>query len=237
VSHTKDKVSDLESLGFIHAHGVRTDKNRNVILKQALEMGADYILWLDADMVFPHDIIVKFLETPVDVVGCLYFKRSYPFDPIGYVKGTNPLKPFRCLNPDMIKDNTLLTVDGLGFGGTMVKMDVYRSMGDEMWMNYDSGFHLPFDNEHSLTHDLMFCRKAQEYGYKIHLHTGVRPGHIAERIITDEDWRNVHDEQRQQEKKIIAIMPTIHPKQAKKTAKILESRAGYPFKRGICWHL
>ncbi len=186
---TTSKMKGLESLVMIDAQGVRTDKNRNTILKKVLDGGFDYILWLDADMIFPPDIILTYMDVSFDVIGCLYFKRRHPFMPIGYVKGDNPLRPFKILNPDEIPEHSVLEVDGLGFGGMMVKLDVYRSMGDDMWMNYDSGFHLPFENEHSLTHDLVFCRKAQEYGYKILLHSDVRPAHIAERLITIDDWR------------------------------------------------
>lgn len=191
LSYTKAKLPQVDRIDFIHAGGVRTDKNRNVILKQALELNADYILWLDADMVFPQDIVEKYLEHPFHVIGCLYFKRSEPYDPVAYIRNNdiNSLNPWYSLNPDKLDTDTVYEIDGLGFGGMMVDLNVYRKMGDDKWMNYDKGFHLPEKNRDGSTHDLVFCRNAQKYGYKIQLHTGVMPGHIAEKVVTVEDWR------------------------------------------------
>lgn len=223
------KLDFIEELHYIDKGGVRTDKNRNVILQNALERGCTHIFWIDADMLFPHDAVEKLYKAEKDIIGCLYYKRTEPYDPVGYVAGTNPIKPFRSLRADRLPQDEVVEVDGLGFGGMLVSMDVYKNMGDDKWMVYDKNFHLPFEIEGQLTHDLVFCRKAQEYGYKIHLHTGVKPGHIAEKVVTEDDWFRENRERLYGQKKVVVIMPTIHQEQAEKTAKILETRAGYPF--------
>lgn len=191
---TQREVKDLKRLDFIYSTGVRTDKNRNVILDKAINEDFTHILWLDADMIYPTDIVKTYIEAKpdLDVMGCLYFKRAHPYDPIGYVKGDNPLRPFQHIDPSKVPDDTILIVDGLGFGGVLVNLDVYRGMGDDKWMVYGSGFHLPFDNENGITHDLLFCRKAQEYGYQILLHTGVRPSHLMTKEVTMEDWKQAN---------------------------------------------
>lgn len=227
ITHTMS-LPGIDEVHYIDKGGVRTDKNRNVILKNAIDLGVDAILWLDADMLYPHDIVEKYLEHEFDVMGCLYFKRSAPYDAVGYLKGTNPIKPFRTLRPDMLEKDTVMVVDGLGFGGMMVKMSVYDALGDDKWMNYDKNFHLPFETENQLTHDLVFCRKVQEYGYEVKLHTGIKPGHIADYVVTEDDWYRSHE--KKGSASVTVIMPTIHPELAVKTAKILSSRAGYPHK-------
>lgn len=223
------EMKDLEDLEYLDKSGVRTDRNRNYILQHALDLNMDYILWLDSDMLYPHDIILKYLQSDFDVMGCLYFKRSSPYDPVGYVKGDDPLKPFHALDPRLLPKDAVLEVDGLGFGGMMVNMKVYKAMGDDKWMKYGDNFHLPYKCEGQLTHDLEFCRTVQKHGFKIFMHTGIRPGHIADYVVTEEDWQREHQPIEKKEKKITVIMPTIHPEMAEKTAKILTERAGIPF--------
>lgn len=192
-THSKSQELGITELNVVHAGGVRTDKNRNTIIQQSLEHDADYILWLDADMVFQHDIVERYFKDvdSFDVIGCLYFKRSYPYSPVAYIKNEDPNAefPWYSLDPDKLPKNKVLEVDGLGFGGVMVNTNVYKKMGDDKWMNYDTGFHLPFKNKHGSTHDLVWCRNAQKYGYKIYLHTGVLPSHLATKEVTIEDWR------------------------------------------------
>lgn len=232
ISHTQKNLKNLGDLFVTYHEGVRTDKNRNVMLKRILDNrpDMDYILWLDEDMLYPHDIICKYLQTDFDVIGCLYFKRSEPFYPVGYLKGSNPLKPYRNLIPHTLEKDTVVEVDGLGFGGMMVNMRVYKAMGEDKWMHYGNHFYLPYDNEDGLTHDLQFCKDAQSYGFKILMHTGVRPGHIASYVVTEKDFYRVKAEEKVEEPKVVIIMPTIHPEIAEKTAKILKTRANYSHK-------
>ena len=234
ISYTKTHLKDLDQLHYFDKSGVRTDRNRNIILEQALARDVDYILWLDVDMIYPYDIICKYLENDFDVMGCLYFKRAEPFSPIGYIKGDNPAKPYKPLDPRLIPENTVIEVDALGFGGMMVNMNVYRTMGEDKWMKYSDNFHLPYEtDEPKFTHDILFCKTAQEHGAKIMLHTGVKPAHMGEIAIVEKHWL----QERGQEDlatsvppspRIAVIMPTVNPKLAKKTANILHTRSGMP---------
>jgi hypothetical protein len=172
--------------------GVRTDKNRNVILQEFLNAGLDYVLWLDADMMYPHNIVEKYLEADFDVIGCLYFKRVHPFDPIAYITNPDatPSAPYMSIDPSKIPDNAIAEVDGLGFGGMMVRMEVYKGMGEDKWTHYGDNFHIPEPRAEQMTHDLVFCRDAQRHGFSIKLHTGVKPGHISTQVITQKNWEN-----------------------------------------------
>lgn len=219
-----NKRSEHE-LAIAYEQGVRTDKNRNLILQMAIERKMDYILWLDEDMLYPHDIILRYLEHDFDIIGCLYFRRSEPYQPIGYVKNNNPLKPYNALEPTLLPKNTVIEVDGLGYGGMMVNMKAYEKMGDKKWTHYGENYHLPFESEGKLTHDLQLCKEAQECGLTIKLHTGIKPGHIGEKVITEEDWKNPT----LKHPKVTVILPAIDMEKAKKTATLMKKRANYPF--------
>lgn len=193
------------------------------MIEKALQAGMDYILWLDADMSYPADIVCKYMEHKFDVIGCIYFKRKHPYDPVLYVDGTNPVKPYKMVDPTSLPKDTVVEVDGLGFGGVMVNCDVYKKMGKDKWMKYGDNYHLPYETENQLTHDLVWCKKAKEYGHKIYVHTGVLAGHVKDQEIGIDDYIKAHQET---QKKVVVIMPTTDVEKAKSTAKQLSSRAG-----------
>lgn len=230
ISYTKQNLKNVGTISLLYQTGVRTDKNRNLMIDKVLKAGnVDYILWLDADMYYQPDIICKYFEFEFDIMGCLYFKRSAPHNPVGYIKGDNPVKPFKQINPLALPKDTIVEVDGLGFGGVMVKTSVYEAMGEDKWMNYGTNYHLPYETEGQLTHDLEWCRNAQKYGFKIYLHTGVKPTHLAEYEVSQTDWERNRVVEPKRES-ITAIIPTINPEKALETSKTLKDRAGMDFK-------
>ncbi len=229
ITYTKNNLKGLNDLHLVYQQGVRTDRNRNIILSQAIKKGdIDYILWLDADMLFPHNIITEYLKHKFDIMGCLYFKKSPPYEPVGYVKGEQKGK-YKPLDPRKIKKDTIYKVAGLGFGGMMVKMSVYDKLGDDKWVKYSDDFHMPGDIGQK-THDLVFCEKAKKHGFSLLLHGGVRPAHIGEHPATEKDFLRVHNERIKTPSKpnVLVILPATNQKQADKTAAILGKRAGEP---------
>lgn len=240
VNRTKREFPDIK-ISIAHHVGVRTDANRNHILKEALkDKTIDYILWLDSDMIYPAEIIVRYLDSvnlgqKIDVIGCLYFKRSYPYQPIAYEFNDGEdknIKPYKTILPSAIKDDTIYEVDGLGYGGMMVSMDVYEKLGDKKWTVYGSNFHLPFDSEDHMTHDLVFCKDVKEAGMSVKLHGGVRPGHISSKIITYEDWQKATEDDFAFKKvmpSVLVIMPTLDVEQGKLAADVMRARAGADF--------
>lgn len=231
ISYTKKKLPDVE-LFIRYQQGVRTDRNRNIILTEFIEQEMDYVLWLDADMVFPPDIIERYLELEklhgeMSVIGCLYFKRSDEHNPIGYIDSGNPERPFRPLMPQLIKRGKIYEVTGLGYGGMLVPMKVYEKMGEKKWTKYGENFHNPHATTGNLTHDLVFCKDVKEAGFKLFLHGSVRPGHIGEKLITEQDFYDKFPPRLLKGIKVAVVMPTTDIELAKKTAEVLKHRAGY----------
>lgn len=190
---------NIENVYLLWQSGVRTDRNRNIMLKRMYEqeIDFDYVLWLDTDMVYPDDMITKYAaQDPFHVIGCMYFKKSPPFAPVGYIEGDNPTKPFKPLNPKSIKPNEIYEVHGLGFGGMMVSKAVYDELGDNKWMSYGKKFHLPYDTDNHLTHDLEFCNTVREAGFTLLLHGGVKPGHIGTGVVTQRNYLEHLDRQK-----------------------------------------
>lgn len=235
IAHTRAVIPDVK-ITMAHRVGVRTDANRNAILKQAIEDGTvDYILWLDVDEEYPVDILERFLLDPkklgidVDVIGSLYFKRNHPYQPVAYQYSGENLKRYKSVLASAISPNQIYEVDGLGYGGMLVNMKVYQRLGQKRWTNYGTNFHLPFDCYNHETHDLVFCHDVKEAGMSLKLHGGVRPGHLSTIAVGIEDWRKATAETFNFESlppNVAVIMPTTDIKQAQLAGEVMRKRAG-----------
>jgi hypothetical protein len=231
ISHTRQNMPEAE-LFIRYQGGVRTDRNRNSILQEFIEHKMDYVLWLDADMVYPSDIIERYfdlekLHGEMSVIGCLYFKRSDDHRPIGYVDSGKESTPYRPLMPQLIRKGKIYEVTGLGYGGMMVPMKVYDALRDDKWTHYGKNFHNPAASVGNLTHDLEFCKTVKDHGFKLFLHGSVRPGHIGEKLVTEEDFYDKFPPRLLKGLRVLVVMPTTDEELAGKAAEVMQNRAGY----------
>lgn len=65
-------------------------KGRNDLAQMAIDTGVDYILFVDSDMMFPPDALVRLLRHGKDVVGATYNKRVAPYESLGKMMGAPP---------------------------------------------------------------------------------------------------------------------------------------------------
>ena len=224
VKHTKQETIVRKETG------VRTDRNRNELLQQFIKDQVQYILWLDADMIYPNNIVETYLKAKADVIGCLYFRRERPHLPIGYIDSGEKENPYRPMLPQMVHFGKIYNVKGLGFGGMMVNMKVYHKLKKKKWMNYGKYFHIPKNERNEkqklegLTHDLQLCKNVLNHGFKLKLHGSVRPSHIGDKFVTAEDYSAEDNiEILRPPKTLIVIVNG-----TKKTAKLLKDKASMP---------
>ena len=185
------------------------------------------ILFLDADELYPPNIFEKLFEANQDIIGTCYYKRTPPYTPVVYVDNENANKdilPYTPIDLPFTPKGQVLEVSGCGFGGMLVRTDVFRMMGDDKWTVYGKNFHIPEDLPDKLSHDLNFCETAKKYGYKIFVHTSVIAGHIARHVVTE---RNFMEElQKTKLPKVVVLIPSIDKEKAKATVNQLASTAG-----------
>lgn len=105
--------------GSVITHG------RNTCVKKALELGADYIFFIDSDLVFPINAIKRFLEHGKDIVGATYNMRMPPHRTLGRMKllpgETDPEQVER-----RIANGGLHEADEMPGGFMFIKTDVFR---------------------------------------------------------------------------------------------------------------
>lgn len=151
--------------------------SRNKLAGYALEMEADYILWLDSDMVFQPDTLERMMDTlnkhpHIDILSGLYFRRTTPFTPVLFNKLE---RDGETLVFEDVKEvpNDLFEVAGCGFGCVLMKTDCLFDIG----MNWFT----PFVDAGE---DCAFCMRAREKGYKIYCDPNISLGHMGYAPIT-----------------------------------------------------
>lgn len=157
---------------------------RNKLARQAIQLEADYVLWLDSDMIFPDDTLVRLYEDlqkykDVSAVSGLYFRRVKPYtpvlfkrveiDPESYWEGYDdyPDEPFEAA--------------AAGFGCVLMKtsmlIDVVKKY--TTWFSPLSGF----------GEDLSFFWRANNCGHKLLIDPRLKLGHISKTSVTEEVYR------------------------------------------------
>lgn len=152
--------------------------SRNKLAGYAVQMEADYMLWLDSDMVFPPDTLERMMKTieenDIDILCGLYFRRTHPFTPVLFNKLERDGETLVFEDVKEIPDD-LFEVAGCGFGCVLMKTDVLFDIGANWFTPYiDAG------------EDCAFCMRAREKGYKIYCDPSISLGHMAYAPVTKE---------------------------------------------------
>ena len=139
-----------------------------MLAKEAIEGGADRVLWLDSDMVFPEDIMIRFgedLDQGWDMVCGLYFKRELPVTPVIYKTLEGGAKAYE----DYPRD-TIFPVAGCGFGAVMMTTELLKRADTDK-----TGAFTPLPR---LSEDLSFCARAASVGARMACDSRIKVGHV-----------------------------------------------------------
>lgn len=150
-----DDGVDLGLFGYV---GTYLHTQRELLIREALEQGATHVLWLDSDMRFPSNALVRLLARNVPAVGINYSTRS-------------PTPTFTAIRDGLrvSTDDTkegLEEVDSLGMGCFLVRYDALRDLpSDRPWF----WFERDETNGQHVGEDVYFCRLLREAGHTIYL--------------------------------------------------------------------
>ena len=165
--------------------------SRNNLAIQALNMNAEYVLWLDSDMVFQPDLLQRMLkvmdENKIDFLSGLYFRRVKPFAPIIFDK--LEVEEDGCHWHNATEIPTELTeIAGCGFGVVLLKTEVilntFGKMGDL------------FTPLNGVGEDLSFCWRARQAGYKIYLDPSISLGHVGNFVFNEDFYKSFSEAQK-----------------------------------------
>ena len=158
--------------------------SRNDLATQAIQIDADYVMWLDSDMVLKPDTMDRMLDTmqknDIDILTGLYFRRVPPYSPVLFDK--LEMRGEACLWSEYKTiPEGLFEVGGCGFGCVLMKTDVF--------FDVQSRFGNMFAPIANTGEDLAFCWRARNCGYKIICDPSVICGHVGYSVVDDQFFK------------------------------------------------
>jgi hypothetical protein len=159
-----------------------TRGRNNLMAKMMTNPAATHFMFIDADIRFEPDSILKMLACDKEVIAGLYPKKALP---VNYVIN---------LKPETKIQGEIFTVDTAGTGFLLFKRQVYEKLiaahPDTKYVD-DVGLGKQFEpmmysifdckidaRGHYLSEDWLFCRRWQELGGEIWAHSKVLLNHI-----------------------------------------------------------
>ena len=141
---------------------------RNTAVEHARDFKADYLFFLDSDMVFPPTALFRLLLHRKDIVGATYTKRVAPFDILGTKLAEQPA----ALSGDLLEMQRIPT------GCLLIKMAVFDKLSKPF-------FRFEADANGAIVgEDYVFCDRAREAGFQIWCDAVMsrEVGHIGQKV-------------------------------------------------------
>ncbi len=174
------------------------DDARNTLTETFLSSSTEWLFWMDSDMTFPKDTLVKLFETAekkdAKMVTGIYYQRRGGNLPClwsrnqeteaGLVTGINTPKgkenkymgSFLIVNPEKKEP---FEAHAAGFGCVLVHRSVFEVM-DRPWFQFIKGV---------CSEDFYFFVNAQELGFKLWVEPTIDLGHIGDApVVTKADF-------------------------------------------------
>lgn len=150
---------------------------RELLVRHALRVKADYLLMVDDDIVVPSDALRKLLsvferDERAGVVGGLYYARD-GIRPMA-VAGWKPLDTTAAYTPAFLHEP--VEVDGVGFGCVLVKCSVFGAL-EQPYFSAQVFLEESLRRVRVCNEDYLFCRRAAQAGFATYVHAGVRLRH------------------------------------------------------------
>lgn len=161
-----------------HVAGSLIYDSRNKIAAKAVELGCDYVMWFDSDMIFAPDTLEKLMAHDKMIVSGMYFKRTGTYEPVVY----EAIKHYEDGRAEAVSyknypKEELFTAAGVGFGCVLLKTELLLEMAAEF-----GDWFTPFNR---MGEDLSFCQRVRDLGYDIWVDPTVQCGHVGQIIVTD----------------------------------------------------
>ena len=160
------------------------DRMRNMTAKTALQANADYILFLDDDVIVnPNFGLKQLLDCDADIAAGRVCVRGYPFDYMIFNKSEKD--PDGLYIQKELPPNGIHPCDAVGFSFALIKVDLIRSMVEPWFVTGTNN-----------TEDIYFCKRARNINSdcKIAVNCDCHCGHILWPEVIDESNRQAYKE-------------------------------------------
>jgi hypothetical protein len=160
MTYTISVFGEQDRLGLSFGESTYIHRNRNDLAKGAMEDDATHLFWLDDDMQFPVDALVRLLRRKLPFVGCNYVQRGGAAKPIA-ISTTGVVGGEPALLYTEAGDERVVPVEGMGFGAVLIERRVFEAVPQPWFENYWSAV-----GQRWIGEDVDFCMKAKRAGFQ-----------------------------------------------------------------------
>ena len=165
--------------------------SRDRLAVMAMEEKADFILWIDSDMVFPPDMLQKLIadaESGKDMITGLCFRRRPDYNPAIW-KRLRPGLPGESVveTYDDYPEEAVFEVEACGMAAILMRTSVIREVFEK-----EKALFAPIPG---YGEDVSFCLRARKAGFSVWCDSHIKVGHLAETIVTEDTFRAYRQKQ------------------------------------------
>lgn len=136
---------------------------RERIVQKAIDLGCTHLLFVDSDMTFDKDAVMRLIEANKAIVGANYNTRKHPSEPTAQLTTET--------------EGNLTKAVSVATGFMLINLEVFKKI-TKPWFFW----HYHEDDRLALGEDYWFCLKAQEAGYEVWCDLSVKVGHIGDYV-------------------------------------------------------
>ena len=177
ISYTKNASFIVSAPTGIYIHQLREH-----LANQALGLEADYLMFIDSDMIFPPNRIEKLLAAKKPIIGADYNYKITPkmsvtkIDPEKIDKKyieKDPNYPQYIRLKENPRPNFPFEVKALATGFMLIETEVFKKL-KKPWFWFD------IEKENLVGEDLYFCQKAKKAGISVWCEPTIKIEHIGD---------------------------------------------------------
>lgn len=132
-----------------HPHRMSIDRMRNMTAKIAIDHNADYLMFIDDDVIVPLDAVDRLIAANADIAAGHTIIRGYPFNNMFFKKRDDGNLTYD--NEPFINERGLIDCEAVGFSCVLIKTSLLRKVPSPWFI---TGSHN--------TEDVYFCLKARQ---------------------------------------------------------------------------
>ena len=156
------------SLNFLFHGGCYVHKNRETLVKQAIEYDFTHLLFVDTDMYWQPGAVKQLLDAKKPIIGANYNERRLPLTPTvklmdkkgNVIAGNIPKKPFKAW--------------AVATGFMLIDLSIMKDI-PKPWFFFDTK-----DGEFNMGEDIWFCEQVKKAGYDIWCEPTIEVLHIGD---------------------------------------------------------
>ena len=159
---------------------------RDKLAGKAIGAGCDFILWLDSDMVFQEDLMVRLMadiqQGDRDFVTGIYHYRKPPYKPVIWEKFSRKEIHGKAEQEQYLSypKDRMFEVEACGFGGCLMRTRMVEPIMEK--------YSALFSQMDRCGEDMSFCARATAMGYKLWADPSIQMGHRGYMICDWQQW-------------------------------------------------